>query len=119
MTSPPDVQNVPDVWGLLEQARDWIQQQTEWQLAGSKTVHPMALRIDAALAQRDRFVLVPFAPQVPHECRSCRWLDSNGPLVPAGRPFCEQFRFCPPVEQYRHFGCHEWAATPKLEEKHE
>ncbi len=62
----------------------------------------LARDIDAVLEQRQK------SPDVPHECRHCRWLDSNGPLVPAGRPFCEQFRFCPPIEMYQHFGCSDW-----------
>lgn len=49
-------------------------------------------------------------PEVPHECRHCDWLDKHGLLVPQGRPFCEQFRFCPPIEQHRHFGCADWRA---------
>ena len=58
MTSPPDVQNVPDVWGLLEQARKDI---FEW-WAGRGSVdksNELFLHIDTAIAQRDRFVLVP------------------------------------------------------------
>ena len=48
MTSPPDVQNVPDVWALLEYLRAYFSENTEQYRA-----------IDAALSQRDRFVLVP------------------------------------------------------------
>jgi len=59
MTSPPDVQNVPDVWALLQRARDFI-------VADWAADHDVALPsghiveiLDYALAQRDRFVLVP------------------------------------------------------------
>jgi len=48
MTSPPDVQNVPDVWGLLERAHDML-----------IDVRPFAAEVSAALRERDRFVLVP------------------------------------------------------------
>jgi len=53
--SPSDVQNVPDVWALLEQASASIYRlfhQTDGQRA-------LISDINAALAQRDRFVLVP------------------------------------------------------------
>ena len=59
MTSPPDVQNVPDVWALLEQASASIYRlfhQTDDQRA-------LISDINAALAQRDRFVLVPKEPE--------------------------------------------------------
>ena|SRR6266404_7866499 len=54
--SPPDVQNVPDVWRLLKDASDV--------LCGFDVDPPQVLvkRLDAALAQRDRFVLVPKEP---------------------------------------------------------
>ena len=57
MTSPPDVQNVPDVWALLEQARDLLQR-----MSVGKPPLDCAYCINAALAQRDRFVLVPKEP---------------------------------------------------------
>jgi hypothetical protein len=64
MTSPPDVQNVPDVWTLLQRARDFI-------VADWAADHDVALPsdhivdiLDAALAQRDRFVLVPKEPTI-------------------------------------------------------
>ena len=50
MTSPPDVQNVPDVFSLLQQASA---------LARLTGRLDLAEAIDAALAKRDRFVLVP------------------------------------------------------------
>ena len=62
MTSPPDVQNVPDVWGLLEQAR---RAYVELNLASNPTGpdwhkwYEHIRTLDAALAQRERFVLVP------------------------------------------------------------
>jgi|SRR5467141_4514268 len=64
MTSPPDVQNVPDVWTILEQAREEV---LFWPPAGrdrlpNKT-RAVVEAIDAALAQRDRFVLVPKEPE--------------------------------------------------------
>jgi len=51
MTSPPDVQNVPDVWGLLE---DVV-------LDGGcgALKNGTVRRIIIALTQRDRFMLVP------------------------------------------------------------
>src|SRR6266853_1641492 len=56
--SPPDVQNVPDVWGLLEQARASIYRLFH-QTDGQRT---LISDINAALAQRDRFALVPKEP---------------------------------------------------------
>jgi hypothetical protein len=59
MTS--DVQNVPDVWGLLERALPWMATQY-----GSREefarLDPIRNQMRAALAQRDRFVLVPKEP---------------------------------------------------------
>jgi len=54
MTTPVDVQNVPDVWGILERAREVL----HWH----KRDYDVLRDIDAALAQRDRFVLVPREP---------------------------------------------------------
>ncbi len=62
MTSPPDVQNVPDVWGLLSEARKAY---VELNLASNPTGpdwhkwYEHISTLDAALAVRDRFVLVP------------------------------------------------------------
>ncbi|SRR6266699_4641784 len=53
ISSSPDVQNVPDVWGLLERARDAILQRNDLRTVVSD--------IRDALAARDRFVLVPKA----------------------------------------------------------
>jgi len=53
MTSPPDVQNVPDVWGLLEACLTVIEEE--------RASPSVCRNIQAALAQRDRFVLVPKA----------------------------------------------------------
>lgn len=55
MTSTPDVQNVPDVWGLLEQARKWAGKPGD----GGYALQRWVEILDVALAQRDRFVLVP------------------------------------------------------------
>ncbi len=55
MTSPPDVQNVPDVWTLLQEAANQLRYTA---FMHSETERLMT-RLDAALAQRDRFVLVP------------------------------------------------------------
>jgi len=54
MTSPPDVQNVPDIWTLLE---DVV-------LDGGcgALKNGTVRRIILALTQRDRFVLVPLEP---------------------------------------------------------
>jgi len=57
MISPPDVQNVPDIWGILERAREVL----HWH----KRDYDVLRDIDAALAQRERFVLVP--KKVEHE----------------------------------------------------
>jgi hypothetical protein len=57
--SPPDVQNVPDVWGLLEQARDFLFDAYPMETRRSKEWVDIGQSIDAALAQRERFVLVP------------------------------------------------------------
>ncbi len=57
--SPPDVQNVPDVWTLLEQARGALVTDGVWCRASHVALAPV---IDAALTQRDRFVLVPKEP---------------------------------------------------------
>ena len=54
-SSPPDVQNVPDVWSLLEQARSTIYALKRGEHAPLGCI----AEIDATLAQRDRFVLVP------------------------------------------------------------
>jgi len=59
MTSTPDVQNVPDVWTLLEQARGALVTDGVWCRASHVALAPV---IDAALTQRDRFVLVPKEP---------------------------------------------------------
>ncbi len=76
------------------------------------------LRFARAVISADQALRCPpmKEPKLPLECRGCKWLDVNShpPLVPQGRPFCEQFRFCPPTEQYRHFGCTMWeAAAPQ------
>jgi len=52
MTSQPDVQNVPDIWGLLQKLRKYVHSD-----------EPDLNTLDAALAQRDRFVLVPKEPR--------------------------------------------------------
>ncbi len=60
MTSPPDVQNVPDVWGLLEWA---LKRVLRYQSTISVQLgDDLPERIEAALLQRDRFVLVPKEP---------------------------------------------------------
>ncbi len=58
MTSPPDVQNVPDVWTLLQEAANQLRYTA---FMHSETERLMT-RLDAALAQRDRFVMVPKEP---------------------------------------------------------
>ncbi len=62
MTSPPDVQNVPDVWGLLEQARDMMLHWATHTQKAARLRKELCDCIDAVLAQRDRFVLVPKEP---------------------------------------------------------
>ncbi len=53
----PDVQNVPDVWALLEQA---LKRVLRYQSTLSVQLgDDLPERIEAALSQRDRFVLVP------------------------------------------------------------
>jgi len=62
MTSAPDVQNVPDVWGLLQSALSSIGEHTGKRIFADKEDTELLRQIDAALAQRDRFVLVPKEP---------------------------------------------------------
>ncbi len=62
VTSPPDVQNVPDVWGLLQSALSSIGEHTGKRIFANKEEAELLLKIDAALAVRDRFVLVPQRP---------------------------------------------------------
>lgn len=97
-----------DLAALLREARSWLHHGEDNCLNdNAKWEHADLLnRIDAALAELE--AEPERKPEIPHECRTCDWLDKHGPLVPQGRPFCEQFRFCPPVEQYRHFGCADW-----------
>lgn len=57
MTSPPDVQNVPDIFGLLE----WAHKALTGDYLSDETIAFMPV-LEAALAQRDRFVLVPKEP---------------------------------------------------------
>ena len=53
MTSTPDMQNVPDVWAILQEIRE----------RNSFRAHVDLMDlIDDALAVRDRFVLVPREP---------------------------------------------------------
>ncbi len=54
--TPPDVQNVPDVWGLLAEAYG--------SLALDNVNSGLLATIELTLAQRDRFVLVPKEPTV-------------------------------------------------------
>jgi len=58
MTSPPDVQNVPDVWPLLKRMRDYMENNS----GPGSWANEVIREADAALAQRDRFVLVPREP---------------------------------------------------------
>jgi len=65
--SPPDVQNVPDIWTLLEKARSAAVELCVGAMPTSPDWHKwfeVRQEIDAALAQRDRFVLVPKDPYV-------------------------------------------------------
>jgi hypothetical protein len=55
MTSPPDVQNVPDVWTVLKRARDYLENNS----GPGSWANEIIREADAALVQRDRFVLVP------------------------------------------------------------
>ena len=64
MTSPPDVQNVPDVWGLLKEALDYINCQDNIDDGAD-----LLKRGYVSLSQRDRFVLVPKEPVA--------WLELN------------------------------------------
>src|SRR6266853_5706741 len=59
VTSPPDVQNVPDVWTLLEQAREVVYNHVDRRVDSLGSHRPLIAAMDAALAQRDRFVMVP------------------------------------------------------------
>ncbi len=54
MTPSPDVQNVPDVWWLLEQAGDYLKLNSKGSRGDELRQH-----LADALSQRDRFVLVP------------------------------------------------------------
>jgi len=58
MTSPPDVQNVPDIWALLERMQTLLSNLPDVNFDYT----PLDVEVDTALAQRDRFVLVPKEP---------------------------------------------------------
>jgi hypothetical protein len=91
MTSPPDVQNVPDVWGLLEQARNCM---FDLRPGDRLTIGDA---ISTALAQRERFVLV---PKEATRAESCAW-----------RCYCTCGDECWQKTQER------LATAPKVEEK--
>ena len=60
MISPPDVQNVPDVWTLLEQAHSSLRlRQVGEALPQRNQIEWLRKLINDAISQRDRFVLVP------------------------------------------------------------
>jgi hypothetical protein len=65
MTSPLDVQNVPDVWGLLERAASYADSVYS-NGADEKSTRAYSLydAIQTALAQHERFVLVPKEPTI-------------------------------------------------------
>jgi len=83
MTSPSDVQNVPDVWGLLGKSLALIEA-IQTRSTPHAEVRAVQSLLDAALAQRDRFVLVPKEPDLmaAYRCSLC------------GRPMSDQ-RPCP------------------------
>jgi len=63
MTSPPDVQNVPDVWGLLEEAYNSLRlRQVGEALPQRNEIERLRKQVADALAKRERFVLVPRKP---------------------------------------------------------
>lgn len=100
MTSPPDVQKVPDVWGLLEEAANV-------ERVDRDRLYYFVGRVRTALAQRDRFVLVPKEADL--EMSDAYWADVNAaPLALSGASKEELFR-------------HRWvnvlAAAPKPEGK--
>lgn len=59
--SPPDVQNVPDVWNVLEQAQTQLLQHEHAHTVPCPLCQ-IVYRINVVLAQRNRFVLVPKEP---------------------------------------------------------
>lgn len=59
--SPPDVQNVPDVFRLLEQALRWVGTSYGSPQEFAR-LNPLKQQIIDALAQRERFVLVSKEP---------------------------------------------------------
>ena len=86
MISPPDVQNVPDLWTLLERARSAAVELCVAAMPTSPDWHKwfeVRQEIDAALSQRERFVLVPKEPT--HEMQQAAvdvfadWPPLSGP----------------------------------------
>lgn len=77
MTTTADVQNVPDVFRLLERARSLFLTDTLAKYEGMVDAqqHELLKAIDAALAQRERFVLVPKEPT-----EEMKMAGANAPL---------------------------------------
>lgn len=62
MTSPTDVQNMPDVWALLEEAQQWFRLDLNMPTPEYAEFQAFGKLYLEALAQRNRWQLVPKEP---------------------------------------------------------